>query len=85
MRDVKISELKAKLSSYLAAVRRGESLVVRDRKTAIALLSPYEDAEQGLAIEEPSEPLKGLKRIRGVRPRRAVDVVGWLRESRDER
>lgn len=85
MKRVKISELKARLSSYLAAVRRGETVVVTDRVTPVALLVPYEEAHDGLVIEEPTAPLRGLKNIRGVRPRRPIDVVELLRESRDQR
>lgn len=85
MKRAKISELKAKLSSYLAAVRRGETVVVTDRVTPVALLVPYEEADDGLVIEEPTAPLRGLKDIPGVRPRRAIDVVTLLRESRDQR
>jgi len=85
MKRVKISEFKAKLSSYLAAVRRGETVVVTDRITPVALLVPYEDADDGLFIEEPTAPLRGLKKVRGVRPRRPIAVVELLRESRDQR
>lgn len=85
MKRAKISELKAKLSSYVAAVRRGETVVVTDRITPVALLVPYEEADDGLVIEEPTAPLRGLKNVRGVRPRRRIDVVELLRESRDQR
>ena len=85
MKEAKISELKAKLSGYLATVRRGESVLVTDRRTPIAVLVPYEETEDRLTIEEPTAPLGGLKKIRGVRPRRPIDVVKLLRESRDQR
>ena len=85
MKEAKISELKAKLSGYLATVRRGESVLVTDRRTPIALLVPYEETEDRLTIEEPTAPLAGLKKIRGIRPRRPIDVVKLLRESRDQR
>lgn len=38
MRRAKVSELKARLSSYLADVRGGESVLVCDRNTPIARL-----------------------------------------------
>jgi prevent-host-death family protein len=85
MKRAKVSELKAKLSSYLAAVRRGETILVTDRVTPIALLVPYEEADDGLVIEEPSASLEGLRNVRGIRPSRRIDVVGLLRESRDQR
>lgn len=40
MRTVSVSELKAKLSAYLARVRAGEELTVTDRGRAVAQLSP---------------------------------------------
>lgn len=85
MKPVKISELKAKLSHYLASVRRGEGVVVTDRWTPIARILPYDDETEGLVIEEPTAPLVDLKRIRGVQPLRRVNVVKLLRESRDQR
>ena len=85
MRRAKISVLKAKLSSYVAAVRRGESVVVTDRQTPVALLVPYEQADDGLVIQEPTAALIGLTRIRGIRPKKRVDALALLRESRDHR
>ena len=85
MKRAKVSELKANLSSYLAAVRRGETVLVTDRVTPIALLVPYKEADDGLVIEEPAAPPAGLKNVRGIRPRRPIDVVALLRESRDHR
>jgi antitoxin (DNA-binding transcriptional repressor) of toxin-antitoxin stability system len=40
MKQVGIAELKSKLSEYLRGVRRGESLAVLDRNTAIAHIVP---------------------------------------------
>jgi len=40
MRQVRISELKAKLSEYLRAVRRGETIAVLDRETPVAQIVP---------------------------------------------
>jgi prevent-host-death family protein len=85
MRSAKISELKAHLSEYLAEVRRGATMVVCDRNTPIAWLVPYDSRPEDFRIEEPVRPRGDLKRIRGARPRRPVDVVKLLRESRDQR
>lgn len=41
MITVKIAELKNGLSSFLLRVREGEELVVLDRNTPIARISPY--------------------------------------------
>lgn len=50
-RAVSIAELKDKLSAYLAEVRRGEEILVRDRSVPIARIVPLErlsssDAEE---------------------------------------
>ena len=80
-----VSQLKAKLSSYLALVRRGETVIVRDRRTPIAKLVPYlqstEDLRLDVATKAASE-LKGLSPVRLLKP---VDVVEALREDREAR
>lgn len=81
-----MSELKAHLSAYLSRVRRGESVVVCDRATPIARLIPYEpDADEGFEVVAASRPATDVKRIRGVRVNRVIDVVRLLREDRDAR
>ena len=40
MKQVRIAELKARLSEYLRAVRRGETIAVLDRETPIAQIVP---------------------------------------------
>jgi prevent-host-death family protein len=84
MKRVEVSELRACLSSYLAAVRRGESIVVCDRNTPIAHLVPIAD-DDGLKIRQPTQPLPKLRRMKGLRPRRRVDVERLLREDRDQK
>jgi len=85
MKSAKVSQLKARLSEYLAQVRRGETVIVCDRNTPIARLVPYEERFDEFRIESPALPRRELKKIKGVRPRRPVDVVRILRESRDQR
>lgn len=86
MKKAKVSELKTHLSAYLAEVRRGRSVVVCDRTLPIARLVPYApDEDDGFEVLPASLPLSDLKKVRGVRPKRAVDVVGLLREDRDAR
>jgi len=82
---VKISELKAKLSAYLDAVRRGQTITVLDRKTPVAQLSPVADRGRGLRVAAASRPPADIRDVKGVRPRRPVDVVEILREARGER
>lgn len=81
-----VSELKAHLSEYLAAVRRGQSVLVCDRKIPIARLVPYEEGrEDAFEVLPASLPARDLTKLRGVRPKRPVDVVRLLREDRDAR
>jgi len=84
MRSAKVSELKAKLSAYLAEVRGGGTVVVYDRNIPIAQLIPFEE-DDDFAIIEATAPVSALKKIRGVRPRKAVDVDRLLRDLRADR
>jgi prevent-host-death family protein len=84
MRKTKVSELKTRLSSYLADVRGGESIVVCDRNTPIARLVPTEDGD-GFQVREPTRPLDDLRRLKAIRPKGRVDVEGLLHEDRDQR
>lgn len=47
-KTVKVAELKAQLSAYLRAARRGHTVTVCDRDTPVARLVPY--AEHGDAL-----------------------------------
>lgn len=85
MTKAKVSELKAHLSAYLADVRGGETVVVYDRSTPIAKLMPFQEEADDLVILQESRPPSDLKRIRGVRPRKRVDVDRLLRELREDR
>jgi prevent-host-death family protein len=48
--EVGIRELKARLSSYVARARRGESVVVTDRGRPVARLQPVETDEPPAAV-----------------------------------
>ncbi len=52
MSQIKIADLKAHLSENLAAVRRGESIVVCDRNTPIARIVPIDDPNDDFEITE---------------------------------
>jgi prevent-host-death family protein len=43
MKQVRIAELKARLSEYLRAVRKGETIAVLDRETPVAQIVPVRD------------------------------------------
>jgi prevent-host-death family protein len=82
MKKAKVSELKARLSSYLADVRKGDILVVCDRATPIARLVPMEEEAGKLKIFEAVRPLSELDEIRPVRPRKKIDINKILSEAR---
>lgn len=52
MTDVRIGELKARLSEYLRAVRKGHDITVYDRNEPIARVVPYARSSQ-LVVREP--------------------------------
>ena len=62
MRRVPISELKAKLSEYLAGVRAGEEIIVTDRGRPVARIAPV------AGPEERDSRLRMLVRTGQVRP-----------------
>ena len=79
-----VSELKAKLSGYLAQVRRGATITVCDRQTPIARLVPLENDAADLEIREPAEP-DDLPIAAGITLGKRIDVVALLRSDRDQR
>ena len=56
MKTVRIAELKAHLSAYLKAVRKGTRLRILDRETPIAELVPL---VEGALVALPSRPATG--------------------------
>ena len=85
MKEAHVSQLKTRLSAYLAEVRRGETVTVFDRQTPIAKIVPFTVDDQQERIEEPSRSLTQLRALRPIRLRRKIDVVALLREGRDQR
>ena len=85
MKRAKVAELKARLSEYLVGVRAGETLVVCDRNTPIARIVPYDERDDGFVVHEAQRPAGEVRTVRGVKPRKQVDVVRLLRTDRDQR
>ncbi len=85
MKSAKVSELKAKLSAYLSEVRGGGSVIVYDRNTPIARLIPFHDEPDDLIVIEASAHPSTLKKIKGIRPRKRIDVDRVLRDLRGAR
>jgi len=85
MKRAKVAELKARLSGYLSEVRAGDSVVVCDRNTPIARIVPYDERDDGFVVHEARQPARDVRKVRGTKPRRRVDIVRILREDRDQR
>jgi prevent-host-death family protein len=82
MKQVRIAELKAKLSEFLRAVQGGESIAVLDRNTAIAQIVPIRD-RPGLRIRKPASgsPTPNKVALPKAMPVK-IDVLELLLEER---
>ena len=81
MSDVRIADLKARLSEHLRSVRNGGTLTVLDRDTPIARIIPF--ASQPLEIRKARRRLRDLKLPR--RPARRTDSLALLVDDRRRR
>lgn len=82
MKQVRIADLKARLSEHLRAVRAGESIAVLDRDTPVAHLIPVRQS-RALRVQKPAPGAPPLHRIKiPKRARLNVDVVQLLLEER---
>jgi prevent-host-death family protein len=87
MAEVRIAELKSKLSEYLRAVRSGNEVVIKDRETPIARIVPYENRPRRLVIRPATISLKAVdklvfRRPRGLKPGAVDDALKWVRRDR---
>jgi prevent-host-death family protein len=82
MKQVRIAELKARLSEYLRAVRRGETVAVLDRETPIAQIVPVRNRTE-LRIRKPAPGTPPPNRVPLPGPLKLnIDVVQLLLEER---
>jgi prevent-host-death family protein len=82
MRQVRIAELKAKLSEFLSTVQRGEAIAVLDRDTPIAQIVPIRE-RQGLRIRKPASGSPTPNKVPLPRPAKLkLDIVELLLEER---
>ena len=82
MKQVRIADLKARLSEYLRAVRRGETIAVLDRDTPVAQIVPIRD-RSALRVRMPAPGASPLNRVRLPKPAKLnVDIVELLLEER---
>lgn len=82
MKTVRIAELKARLSEYLRAVRRGETIAVLDRETPVAQIVPVRE-RTALRIRKPPAGARRPNQITLPKPLKLnIDVVELLLEER---
>lgn len=83
MSNVRIADLKSRLSEYLRKVKSGRSLTVLDRDTPIARIVPYEEDGASLKVRRPVSGSPKPARIPLPPPLRVrVDIVKLLLEER---
>ena len=82
MTNVRIADLKSRLSEHLRRVRHGASITVLDRDTPVARLVPYEDGSP-LVIRKPLPSAPPLRDV-ALPPPLGIerDVVELLLEDR---
>src|ERR1700730_17355624 len=82
MKEVRIAELKARLSEYLRAVRRGETISVLDRDTPVAQIVPIRE-RSALRIRKPTPGTPAPNRVPLPKlTKQHIDVVHLLLEER---
>jgi prevent-host-death family protein len=85
-RNVRVAELKARLSEYLRSVRKGRELTVYDRDQPIARLVPYVGSAGRLQVREPIRAYRTLGDIPMPPPARlTADAIALLLEDRRTR
>jgi len=81
MSDVRIADLKARLSEHLRVVRNGGTVTVLDRDTPVARIIPI--------TAQPLEVRKARRRLRDLKlppkPSKPTDSVALLLEDRRHR
>lgn len=84
--SVRVAELKARLSEYLRAVRKGRELTVFDRDQPIARLVPYASGSGRMQVREPIRAFRTLGDVPMPAPAHlSLDAVDILIEDRKAR
>jgi len=81
MSDVRIADLKARLSEHLRFVRNGGTLTVLDRDTPVARIVPY--ATQPVEIRQAQRRVRDLKLP--PKPAKRTDSLAVLLDDRHRR
>lgn len=83
MTIVNVAVLKEKLSHYLNLVKSGEEVVVTSHRHRVARILPA--TAPSAEILAPTRPVKDLRKIKGIKPRRSVSGVKSLLDDRRRR
>lgn len=83
--NVKISELKAKLSKYLRMVKKGGEVIVMDRETPVAKILPYVVDKSDFTIIPPKYGPERLRNLPKLRRKIDFDPVAEFIADREER
>ena len=82
MKEVRIAELKSRLSEYIRAVRNWETITVLDRETPVAQIVPVRD-RVALRVRKPAPGAPRPNRVKLPKPLKLdVDIVDLLLEER---
>lgn len=84
MTYVKIAEFKGHLSHYLGRIRRGDEIVVTDRKTPIARVIPFKERREPLLVTRAKASPRGLKKLKIPPAHPGTDSLRALREDRKD-
>ncbi len=85
MLQTNIANLKAKLSFYLAHVKKGQEVLVLERKHPIARLIASSKGAGALVIAPARRPIASLRHFKGMAPKQKIDAVELLRQDRNRR
>jgi prevent-host-death family protein len=81
MSNVRIADLKARLSEHLRSVRNGGTVTVLDRETPVARIIPF--AAPSLEVRKATRRLRDLKLPS--KPAKRTDSVALLLDDRRRR
>jgi antitoxin (DNA-binding transcriptional repressor) of toxin-antitoxin stability system len=85
MKQVRIADLKSRLSEFLRAAQSGETIAVLDRNTAIAQIVPIRE-QSHVQIRKPRSGAPAPGKVPLPKPlKRRIDVVALLLEERQTR
>ena len=83
MSNVRIADLKSRLSEHLRKVRAGRTLTILDRDTPIARIVPWREGDSHLEVRSPPAAGPKLQQVALPSPLRyRGDIVKILMEER---